>query len=76
MFEHFHLCIVYGPCYSSSSRLTILSIWSQDLSTEFLQANPQAPADLLPAVGLSVKGILCDQQHFFQTNPQLGLHFF
>lgn len=71
----FHLCVANGSCNSLSGRLTILSIWSQDLGAEFLQANSQAPADLLPAVGFRMKGILCDQQHLFQTNPEFALHF-
>ena len=31
-------------------------------------------ADLLRAVGFRVKGVLCDQKHFFQTDPQFGLY--
>lgn len=57
-----------------SSRLTILSVWTQDLGPKFLQANSQTPANFLRAIGLWVKSILCDQQHFFQTNPEVGLH--
>lgn len=52
-----------------SSRLTILSIWTQDLGPQFLQANFQTPADLLGAIGFRMKSILCDQQHLFQTDP-------
>lgn len=57
-----------------SSRLTILSIWTQDLGPQFLQANFQTPADLLGAIGFRMKSILCDQQHLFQTDPQVGLN--
>lgn len=66
-FENLHLCVANGPRHSLSSQLTVLSIWTQDLGAEFLQANSQAPADLLPAIGFSMKCILCNQQHFFQT---------
>lgn len=57
-----------------SGTLTILSIWTQNLGLKFQQADSQTPADLLGAIGFRVKSILCNQQHFFQIDPQVGLH--
>lgn len=63
-----------NTCPIFSSRLTILSVWTKNLGLEFLQANSQTFTELLRAVGFRVKGVLCDQKHFFQTDPQFGLH--
>lgn len=72
--ESFQLWVEQPKVFTIFCGLTILSVWTQNLGSKLLQANSQTAADLLRAIGFGVKGVLCDPQHFLQTDPECGLH--